>query len=382
MTTRVSDPARTVLGRVLRLTLSRGKFPREDFVVRNRKGQEHDVKRLVEDRRYLARVIGGDSGGTWHPRLALTVLGIYEAETEQALEEAQGLARTRDRLVAAAQQGVFAQVAPLKDVHAVVATDMALLDFRRWCTTLCCPRLQARYLADPLGCCGWSDAMGYLSKNTGFFTHLVVYRGFLDWRLPQREKRRAFLLSEDGLRAEVDEHGYVHVHFGLSELALLPGKLGPQAIAFLVARRRRRLHSLDLQTAAGVGSIHDGVDYDADEVTHVLEEMGIEFDAAACDATELERLAAVVRRMQALARNWSKSRPPNWAKNPTERLREMTDAIRAELGTGPLKADYPLVKNATTVVRKALENVFEDTRLKPFRGDFEIGEWVEYRPSL
>lgn len=361
-----------------------GRFPREDLVIRKHPAHADAVRRLIEDGRYLAMVVGGDEEELFPRRIAVTVAGTYEVEGEVAVEEAQGLARTHDRLTMAVRRGAFRSLTQLKKVHAELAPDMDLLDFKRWTTMLCSPRLQGRYLHDPHGFCGNADALGRLGSGTGFFTHVQIMRSFSEWRLPKPGPRRAFLLSEGGLRVARDEHGYVHVWFGLGELAVLPGTLGPLCLEALVSRQGEPLHSLDLQMyASGMATIDDESDYLPDEVSGELEDIGIDFDALGCDRTELERLAAVVRRVHALAR-LSGSEPdlPKWACPPATRLEKISADLRAELVTGPLKADSPLVKNAARVVRTALEKVLADPRLELLRDDFEIAEWVAYRPRV
>jgi hypothetical protein len=377
----VKDPARAALAYVLDLTRANKRFPREDVVMRKR-GHADAVRRLIEDGRYLAVVVGGDEKETFARRIALTVAGTYEVDGEAAVEEAQGLARTHDKLAMAAKRSGFIKSVLLKKEHAQLAADMDLLDFRRWATMLCSPRLQSRYLHDPHGFCGNADAIGRLGNVTGFFTHVRILPSFLDWRLPKPGPRRAFLLSEDGLRVNRDEHGYVHVWFGLGELAVLAGNTGPLCLEALVSRRGKGLHSLDLQMhASGLATIDDDPDCDPDEVTDALEEIGIKFDATVCDRTELERLAAVLRRLDVLGElSGSEKELPRWASPPAARLRKIKADLRAELITGPLKADSPLVKNATRVVRKALDELLKDRRLEPFRHDFEIAEWAAYRP--
>ncbi len=379
----VIDPARAALAHVLDLTRAKQKFPREEDVLR--KGGRHAdaVRRLLEDGRYLAMVVGGDETQTFPRRIALTVAGTYEVEGEAAIEEAQGLARTHDRLVSAVKASGFMKSVVLRKTHARLAAAMDVLDYRRWATMLCSPRLQGRYLHDPHGFCGSADAVGRLGNVTGFFTHVRILPSFLDWRLPKPGPRRAFLLSEDGLRVNRDEHGYVHVWFGLGEVAVLGPNKGPLCLEALVSRRGQAVHSLDLQMyGSDVATIVDEADCHPDEVTDALEEIGIEFDATVCDRTELERLAAVLRRVDVLDGLSGSEDPPKWARPPAARLRKIKADLRAELVTGPLKADSPMVKNATRVVRQALDDVLKDPRLKPFRDDFEIAEWAAYRPRV
>jgi hypothetical protein len=374
-------PARAALAYVLSLTRENQRFPLAEPVLRS--VHANAVRRLLEDGRYLAMVVGGDGEKAYAPRIALTIAGTYEVEGEVALEEAQGLARVHDKLMLAFRQKRFTKSLRLKWLHAQLAGDIELLDFRRWATMLCSPRLQGRYLHDRHGFCGQADAVGRMS-NFGLFTHVQIFASFADWPLPKPQTRRLFLLDENGIRVAVDhEHERVHVFVGLAEIADLEAKQGPLAFEALVTRPGKRLHSLDLQMyGSSLGRLDDQPRCDPDDLVDTLVEFEIDFDANVCDSTELERLAAVVRRLEVLrALTRSEEELPGWATSPATRLKNVISDLRAELVVGPLKADSPLIKNAARVVRTALENALGDPKLAAFRDDFELGEWVTYRPT-
>lgn len=195
--------ARSVLDRVLELTVRENRFPRE-AVVRKQNADDRDVLALLlQEGRYLVRVTAGDEHGAWPPRLALTVLGIHASDAKEAQKEARGLVETRRRLLNA-QEKYANRMVPLTWVHKRYAQDLERLPFRRWCTTLCSPRLQGRYPWDSTGFAGDADARGRVGKKTGFFTDLIVYPSFLEWDLPNRAQRGPLLVADAGLRVEDD----------------------------------------------------------------------------------------------------------------------------------------------------------------------------------
>ncbi len=57
------------------------------------------------------------------------------------------------------------------------------------------------------------------------------------------------------------------------------------------------------------------------------------------------------------------------------------DELKSELARGPLQGDYPLIKNATRAVRRALEDVLQAEEFGSIRGDFVGYEFIAYEPS-
>lgn len=67
--TRVNDPARAVLARILTLTVEKNRFPKESILLGKGGTRRDALQRLLEDRRYLARVVACDAEGLRPPRL-------------------------------------------------------------------------------------------------------------------------------------------------------------------------------------------------------------------------------------------------------------------------------------------------------------------------
>lgn len=380
----VRDPARAVLDRVLRLTVEKQCFPREARLRRVLASREDVLQRLLDDGRYLSRVLAGDRAGPWPTRVAVTALGHYEAETDLAQRELQGLATTRDRLVTAVERDLFqGRSLELETLHAEVAPNFDLRDFRRWCTVLCSPRLQGRYVGDPVGFAGRADAMGVPSQKTGFFKHLFVWLTFTTWTgLPEREPRRALLFAEDGLRVRTDSRGQITLLFGEDGQVVLGNELGARILAALVGRPGQAVHALDLQAhGSGQMSLDEAPEHDELEVGDCLFNLGIELDTSGYAPEEVARLAAVLRRIDLLESLAPGPSLPKWAHDPEKRKDDLVEEMRASLMAGPLRADFPPVKNAARVVRRALEDALQIEELAAFRDQFVRGERFEFRPK-
>lgn len=378
------DPARAVLAVASHLTVEKQRLPRLSDLERRVRAHGNALRLLLDDGRYLVRVERGDDKAA-PVRAAVTIRGLLETETDLAQRELQGLARTHDRLCRAVRDGVFARAAvKASQLRSRYATDMDPHDFRRWCTLLCSPRLQGRY-ADPTGFYGRTDAFGTPTK-TGFFDWIYIAPSFLEWRrLPTRGERRPFLFPEHGLRVDVGKDGTVDVLWGAERIAVLPSSLGARVFAALVSRPRREIHALDLQSqAANHTVIPDDPRIESFEIDADLFNVGIrdlEFEVERCDTDELERLAALLRRIFVLEELATSGGPlPKWAREPAKRRQDMVDQLRTTLVDGPPKADDPLVKNATRAVRRALDGVLEHEALAQFAGDFEGNERLVYRP--
>lgn len=379
----MKDPARAVLAVASEMTVEKRRLPRLSDLERRVGAYGNALQLLLNDGRYLVRVERGDDQAA-PVRAAVTIHGLLETETDLAQRELQGLVRAHDRLCRAVRDGVFARASvKIANLHSRYANDMDVHDFRRWCTLVCSPRLQGRY-ADPTGFYGRMDAFGTPTK-TGFFGWIYIAPSFLEWRLPTRGERRSFLFPEHGLRVDVEKGGTVDVLWGTERIAVLPSSLGARVFAALVSRPRREIHALDLQGhAANDTVIPDDPRVDPFEVDDELFNVGIrdiDFDVEHCDADELERLAALLRRIIVLEELVSSDGAlPKWARDPAKRRQDMVDQLRATLVDGPPKADHPLVKNATRAVRRALDGVLEHEALAQLAGDFEGNERIVYRP--
>ena len=382
MNARLRDPARVALERVLRLTLKKKRFPLERTALRLREGLGDAIRRLLDDGRYVARVVAGDEDGLWPSRVALTVLGTYELPPPRGTTEVQGLTRTYQCLQHGSSARMLSGIFRLEEAHKVLAPDMDLLDFRRWATTLTSPRLQGRYAFDATGFAGRADATGIPTKQKGFFTELQLHSTFSTWELPPQDPPQPFLLAEAGPQVEVDVSGNVHVYSGMGELAVLRPSVGSRVLAALMKRPGEAIDSLDLQAyEPGRFEIPDPDDWDAWEVSDALVDLGIEFDTSSCAPEQILRIGAVVRRilaLEAVAR--SDEPPPRWGTEPLKRKAELVADLRAALPVGPLCADFPVIKNATKVVRRALDGVLEREELQLVRGCFADAERIVYRP--
>jgi hypothetical protein len=202
--------------------------------------------------------------------------------------------------------------------------------------------------------------------------------------LPEREPRRTFLLPEYGIRADSDSQGLVRVRIGMDEPLEFQGELGSRVLKSLIRQPRNPLKSLDLQTyQSGLPALESARRRCPKEARERLSELGVNLDADEHTFQEQTRLDAVLRRIDVLEQISSSPTNdplPKWAKDPRRRRKDLVAQLEAALAKGPLRADFPPIKNAAKTVRRALDDVLKRPELAAIRDCFHGREWIVYSP--
>ena len=94
------------------------------------------------------------------------------------------------------------------------------------------------------------------------------------------------------------------------------------------------------------------------------------------------RLGALCRRLELYATlPDDTSDLPKWAANPDRRLRKLEDELRTQLAERHIPANFPPIKNAGRVLRRALMDALAAPCFDDLRERFTFGDVAIYAPS-